>query len=144
MHQLEIARDHGLVAPREDELRGSMKLKIVGFSLVQRTIVRQESRLLWLSEGDVPTKFFHVQANAWRRCKHIRSLVHNGRVLWDEDSKAEAAFCFFNKIRTPAQRQHTLRLDALDLPCLNLADLGKHFTEAKVLDVIRSLPPHKA
>jgi hypothetical protein len=144
MHQLEIARDHRLVAPREDELRGSMKLKIVGFSLVQRTIVRQESRLLWLSEGDVPTKFFHVQANARRRCKHIRSLVHNGRVLWDEDSKAEAAFCFFNKIRTPAQRQHTLRLDALDLPCLNLADLGKHFTEAEVLDVIRSLPPHKA
>jgi hypothetical protein len=101
--------------------------------------------LLWLSEGDTPTNFFHVQANARCQCKHIRLLVHNGRVLWDMDSKAEAAFCFFNEILgTLTQRQHTLRLDAMDLSRLNLADLGERFTEAEVLDVIRSLPPDKA
>jgi hypothetical protein len=121
-----------------------MKLKTLGLSSLQRTIAMQESRLLWFSEGDDPTKFFHVQANVQGRCKHIRSLVHNGRVFLDEDSKVEAALCFFNEILgTPAQRQHTLWLDALDLPRLNLADLGERFTEVEVLDVIRSLPPDK-
>jgi hypothetical protein len=145
LHQLEIAHDHRLLAPHEDELRGSMKLKTLELSSLQQTIARQESRLLWLSEGDTLTNFFHVQANARHRCKHIRSLVHNDQVLWDEDSKAEAAFHFFNEIlSTPVERQHTLRLDALDLSPLNLADLDERFTEAEVLDVIRSLPPDKA
>jgi hypothetical protein len=49
--------------------------------------------LLWLSEGDAPTKFFHVHANARRRRKFIRS-----QCLLSEESKAEAVFQFFHDI----------------------------------------------
>jgi hypothetical protein len=61
--------------------------------------------------------FFHMQAYARCRHKHVRSLVHDGQVLVDEDRKVEAAYNFFNDILgEPAQRQHAINLDALDLP----------------------------
>jgi hypothetical protein len=40
LHQLEIARDHRLLAPHEDKLQGSMKLKTLGLSSLQRMIAR--------------------------------------------------------------------------------------------------------
>jgi hypothetical protein len=41
--------------------------KSLGLSSLHHTIARQESRLLWLSKGDTPTRFFHVHANSRRR-----------------------------------------------------------------------------
>jgi hypothetical protein len=89
--------------------------------------------------------FFHMQVYARCRHKHVRSLVHNGQVLVDEDRKVEAAYNFFNDILgEPAQRQHAINLDALDLPYLNLAELCDQFIEAKILAVIKFLPLDKA
>jgi hypothetical protein len=51
LHQLEIARDQWSVAPHEDDLWCFMKLKTLGLSSLQRTIARQESKIMWLSEG---------------------------------------------------------------------------------------------
>jgi hypothetical protein len=90
-------------------------------------------------------KFFHVHANAHHRRSFIPSLVHDGHVLVNEDSKVEAAFSFFSKIlSTPAQRQHSIHLGILDLPRLNLSELGDHFTKAEVMQAIRLLLPDKA
>jgi hypothetical protein len=54
--------------------------------------------VLWLSEGDAPTKFFHVQASARHRSKFIRSLEHDGQILVSEDCKAATVFDFYDSI----------------------------------------------
>jgi hypothetical protein len=69
--KLEVARDCRQLAVHEEALHCQMKLKSMGLSSLQRTIAEQESRIWWLSEGDAPTKFFHVQASARQRCKFI-------------------------------------------------------------------------
>jgi hypothetical protein len=55
--RLECARDRRNLAPHEEELRQGLKLKSLGLASLQRTIARHESRLLWLSDRDMPTCF---------------------------------------------------------------------------------------
>jgi hypothetical protein len=63
-HRLEIARDRRPLAQHEEALRQQLKLKSLGLLSLQRTMARQEARLLCLSEGDAPTLFFHCDANS--------------------------------------------------------------------------------
>jgi hypothetical protein len=122
-----------------------MKLKSLGLSSLQRTIARRESRVLWLSEGDAPTKFFHVQANARCHCKFIHSLQHDGQILVSEDHKAAAVFDYFDSIMgTPPAHDCSIAFVHLDLPQLQLNHLYDRFTEEEVWAVIRALPPDKA
>lgn len=62
--------------------------------------------MLWLKEGDAPTKFFHLHANSRRKKKFIRSLQKNDGVLaFDEETKADIAFQHFDAILgTPPSR----------------------------------------
>lgn len=71
VHRLEMARDHCNLASHEEELRRKLKLKALGLISLQRSIARQESRLLWLSEGDTPTRYFQMYANGRQRKKQI-------------------------------------------------------------------------
>jgi hypothetical protein len=63
-HHLEIARDRRPLAQHEEALRQQLKLKSLGLLSLQRTMARQEARLLCLSEGDAPTLFLHCDANS--------------------------------------------------------------------------------
>jgi hypothetical protein len=56
-HQLEMVHDHWPMVAHEDVLRCTMKLKSLGQSSLQRTIAKQELRIIWLSEGDAPNFF---------------------------------------------------------------------------------------
>jgi hypothetical protein len=60
---LEAARDNRQLASHEEDLWRLLKMKSLCLASLQRTIVRQESRILWLHKGDAPTKFFHIYAN---------------------------------------------------------------------------------
>jgi hypothetical protein len=112
---------------------------------LQRTIARQESRALWLSEGDAPTKFFHVQASARRRRNFIHSMEHEGHHLVAEDSKAAAIYEHFDSILGAApSRSCSIAFDNMELPRLKLGHLCARFTEAEVRAAISSLPPDKA
>jgi hypothetical protein len=52
--KLEAARDSHQLSSLEESLHCEMKLNTLGLSSLQRTIARQESQVLWLSEGDTP------------------------------------------------------------------------------------------
>jgi hypothetical protein len=117
-----------------------LKIKSLGLASVQRTIARQELRLLWLKEGDAPTCFFHIQASLRHRKNFIHALEHQGQRLVAKDRKADAAFDFFDEILGASY----INLDCLELNHINLSSLGERFTESEVWGIIRLLPPDKA
>jgi hypothetical protein len=120
-------------------------LKSLGLSCLQRTIVWQESRLLWLSEGDTHTMFFHAHANTHCHKQFIRLLEHGVQVMLHEDRKADIIYNFFDDLLgTPSSQANSINLGILDIPVLQLSELDKWFIEEQVLHVIRSMPPNKA
>lgn len=145
LHRLEIARYHRPLGEHEELLRKIVKLKSLGLSSLQRTVARQESRLLWLAEGDAPTRFFHMHANVRQRKKFIRSLVHQEQVVFNEEAKAQIAFDYFDAILgTPPQRTCSIDLRAIGLPTVDMSGLDDKFTEAEIWAVIKTLHPDKA
>jgi hypothetical protein len=90
--------------------------------------------VLWLREGDTPTKFFHAHANAWRCQNFIHSLEYDGNSLFSEEAKAD----------TPAVSARRIKLDQIDLPHPDLSGINSRFTKEEVWSVIRSLPLDKA
>jgi hypothetical protein len=101
--------------------------------------------VLWLREGDVPTKNFHVYANAQCRRNFIRSVNIGNQVVVSEPQKAQAFFNFYDGFMgEPAPRSCAIDLDQLDLPRLDLSQLSECFTEEEVWNVVRSLSPNKA
>jgi hypothetical protein len=89
IHCLEMSRDRRILADHEESLRQLLKMKSLGLSSLRRTIMPQESCLLWLSEGNAPMRFFHAHVNNRRHENHIHSLVDGDRVLVVESNKAE-------------------------------------------------------
>jgi hypothetical protein len=74
---------------------------------------------LWLSEGDAPTKFFHVQANTQQSHKFIRSLEHDGQILVSEERKVAVVFDYFDSIMgMPPGYDCPIAFAQLDLPRL--------------------------
>jgi hypothetical protein len=79
--------------------------------------VRQDSRLLWLEEGDAPTTFFHIQANGRKHQNHIQSLLVDDQLLVSEEAKASTLWDFFASVLgTLPEHANVINLDALDLP----------------------------
>jgi hypothetical protein len=145
VHRLEMVKDRQALVSHEESLRQQLKLKSLGLSSLQRTMARQESCVIWLSEGDAPTRFFHAHANGHRRKNHIHSLIHEGWALLAEDSKVEVALNYFNDVfGTSAVRSNSINFEHLDLPHLAMPELSDRFTKDEVWLVIRSLPPDKA
>jgi hypothetical protein len=101
--------------------------------------------VLWLSEGDAHTRFFHAQASVRHRYQFIRSLEHDGRTLVGEESKATMVFEFFDSIMGSAPTWScSISLRHLDLLQLELGRLTDCFTEVEVWAAIISMPPDKA
>jgi hypothetical protein len=144
--RLEAVDDRRSLAAHEDDLQKEMKLKIMGVSSLRHTISRQESRLVWPHEGDVPTQFFHAHANVCRRRNQIGILQHEGHSIVFEEAKVVAFFDFFDGVlATPPSHSRRLKLEQLDLLCVvDLAGLDYRFTEDEVWSIIMGLPPDKA
>jgi hypothetical protein len=63
--------------------------------------------------------------------------------MFSEESKADVPYNFFDEVMDiPVVRSNSINLNQLDLPCLNLAELGTLFTE-EVWNVVRAPPPDK-
>ena len=130
----------------ELQLRKDLKKLILGLSSLERTIARQRSRLLFLSEGDANTRFFHLHANGRKRKNYILRLRDptTGDPV-SGDSMATILFNFFSDLLVSEKaRPCTLNFEAIGILPRDLSALELPFTEEEVWTVIRALKPEKA
>jgi hypothetical protein len=72
-------------------------------------------------------------------------LKRGDQTFLSEEDKVDVVFNFFNHVlATPPLHTCRLKLEALDLPSLDLTALGDRFTEAKVWSVIKEMASDKA
>ena len=74
MLQLEAAQEQRMLATMELDLHHRLKARSMGLAAIEKTRIRQRSRLTYIRCGDANTKFFHIRASARRRKNYIHYL----------------------------------------------------------------------
>lgn len=142
---LDEAEESRTLEARELELRRSLKLRTLGLASMARRIARQRSRLTFLAEGDVNTRFFHLQACHRRRKNRITSLNVHGTDITSERLMAQAVYDHFSStLGSNFERSRRINLAAIGLPSVQLGALEELFTEEEVRAVVMGLPSEKA
>lgn len=119
LRRLEIDQDKRPLSDREHQFFKEIKMKSLALASLERTIARQRSRLLWLTEGDANTQFFHLQACHRRRKNHIESLVTRDQIIFNEEQKEDIIFKYFDEMLGTSQpREVILNLEELGVPRL--------------------------
>jgi len=126
-------------------LRRKAKLCSLGLASLQRTLIRQRSRITYLAEGDANTKFFHLQACHRSRKNHIAKLSTADAVLVKNDEMADAIFTHFNSMLGSSGDQ-SLHLDLSQLTLRGIGDaqLDQCFSEDEIWQAIKDMPSDKA
>jgi len=88
--------EEGVLTPEEmEELRDTTH-EIHVLSRVNTSICWQQSRLLWLKEGDANSKIFHTVLSYRRRRNSIVSFVENGNIVEGVQPIRSAIFSHFS------------------------------------------------
>lgn len=143
--ELDVAQESRALSPMELALRSDLKVMTLGLASLARTIVRQKSRCRFLSEGDAKTRFFHLQnCHRWRK-NYLHSFPHEGVLFSTDEAKSEAVFDYFNGVfGSRFQRSHSIDLERLDLPRLDLSDLAAEFTDDEITRAVMETPADRA
>jgi len=96
--RLDCAQEPRTLAAHELALRRKAKLCSLGLASLQRSMVRQRSRITFLAAGDANTKFFHLQACHRSRKNHIASIQVQDVELTEDKDKADAFFRHFEAV----------------------------------------------
>jgi hypothetical protein len=139
---LDVAEESRLLSDHEKRLRNELKFKCLGLASLNRTILRQRSKLLYLAEGDANTRFFHLQACHRNRKNTITRLRVDETVLVQNEELEAALHSHFDSLLgQPFQRLGNIGLHRLGLPTIDLNQLEVLFTEQEVWETIASMPP---
>jgi hypothetical protein len=131
--------------PHEHIFRKAMKMKILGLAALERSMLRQRSRFLWLKEGDCNSKFFHIKASARRRKSFIPSTTVGDVTTVDQEMKKQAIWQHFNNlIGTYQPSFNSINLAALQFPEINLQSLSSPILEDEVKAAVMEMHPEKA
>jgi hypothetical protein len=82
----------------EADLHKTLKLRVLGLTLLARTITRQRSRLLFLVEGNANTRFYHLQACHRSHKSRIDSFRVQGIEVVSDTAMAAALYDHFNEV----------------------------------------------
>jgi len=143
--ELDVAQESRVLSPVETALRSDLKVMTLGLASLARTIVRQKSRCRFLSEGDANTRFFHLQACHRRRKNYLHSFQHEGALFSTDEAKSGAVFDYFNGVfGNHFQRSHSIDLERLDLPRLDLSTLAAEFSDGEIMHAVLETPVDRA
>jgi len=92
----EKAEEYDLTVEEVEELRG-VSYDLHSLSRVNTSISWQQSRLLWLREGDVNSKYFHFMLANRRRQNTIVSLLVNGSLVEGVQPTRDAIYSHFKE-----------------------------------------------
>jgi hypothetical protein len=95
--QLEVAQESRVLADGERALLSNLKNRILALSVLNKIQIRQRSRLTWIKEGDVNSKFFHIKANSRRRKNFIQSLQTPSGIAISAQDKENELYRFFKE-----------------------------------------------
>jgi hypothetical protein len=143
--QLEAAQESRALTSQEAELRRRLKIRCIGLATIEKSRMRQRSRLTSIRCGDANTKIFHTKANARRRKNYIHCLHKDGGMAFTHDDKEQVITDYFrNHLGKPTARARTLDWQTLGYTPRNLGDLELPFTEKEIRDTISMMPSDKA
>ncbi|XP_059436088.1 uncharacterized protein LOC132169016 [Corylus avellana] len=107
---------------------------------------RQRAKIDWLKFGDKNTKIFHACANQRRRSNHIKSIIDENGVFWEND--VGGAFVnYFSTLFNSEGVEHIVDgLEGLEgrITAAMNEDLSKPFTEDEVRTALFQMAPQKA
>ena len=127
--RFDCVQENRTLAQLEVALRHKAKLNCLGLASLQRSIIRQRSRITYLTKGDANTKFFHLQACHMSRKNYIESVRVGDAHLVREEEKAEAFFKHFDDILgSRCSREANLDFTFLGLPVIDTSLLDVCFS----------------
>jgi exonuclease III len=142
---LDIAQESRTLSFDEQDLRASLKRRVISLAILERARKKQSSRIANIKEGDANTKFFHLRVNARRRKNHIHRIKHNGGWVTDHSRKEEILHSHFSSSMGVGQtRKRDLNWESLNFGNVALEGIDEPFTEEEVFKAISQMPTDKA
>jgi hypothetical protein len=107
--QLELVQESRMLTNQELNLRRRLKARSVGLAAIEKSRIRQRSRLTYIRCGDANTKFFHVKASARQRKNYIHCLQTDTGVAIAHEAKEKVVGDYFrDHIGSTSLRNTTL------------------------------------
>jgi hypothetical protein len=129
----------------EVNLQNRLKMRILGYAVIERARNRKNSRMLWLKFGDANTKFFHWKAGSRRRKNFIQRLRTGSGWVFSHNEKAKELQNFFhNALKRPTPRSVDLNWANISDQQFDLSSLDAPFSEEEIKRSIDLLPGDKA
>jgi hypothetical protein len=94
--QLEAAQENRLLTNQENELRRRLKARSTELAAIEKSRIRQRSRLAYIRSGDANTKYFHIRASTRLRKNYIHSLHTDGGVAVVHNDKEKVVTDYFS------------------------------------------------
>jgi hypothetical protein len=85
--QLEAAQESRALTAEELDLRRRLKIRSTGLAAIEKSRIKQRSRLTYIRCGDANTKFFHIRASARLRKNYIHCLHKEGGMAVTHEDK---------------------------------------------------------
>lgn len=123
---LETRGEVNVLSKKEVAELHSLSVDLHSLSKANASITWQQSRLLWLREGDANSKYFHAIMSGRRRKNAMSSIVVDNNIVDGVSNVREAVFNhFMHHFQTQAVHRH--QVDNLHFRKLSVVE-GVHLT----------------
>ena len=96
--QFEAAQEYRSLSQEELQLRRQLKIRSMGLAAIEKSRIRQKSRLTNIKCGDANTKLFHIRANSRARKNYIQCLQSDNGIAFMHKDKEEVIGDYFRKM----------------------------------------------
>ena len=143
--QLQAAQEQRMLTTMELDLHHRLKARSMGLAAIEKTRIRQRSRLTYIRCRDANTKFFHIRASARQRKNYIHCLhTDKGIAIAHEEKEKVIGEYFKNHMGSVVLRHSTFNWQSLGYTPHALSDLEAPFSLEEVKITINSMPTDKA